>query len=137
MPQMSQVLRERAIGMLTAGMSTRAAARELNVHLSTISHLQRRFREFNSTSKPASQPQTTCNHTSPGPPHTASSPPRSSETSHPDSCCHPLSMFGMLWISVYDSVFQFLPISNILFSITVNISKLNFCVVICIAKHFT
>ncbi len=35
--------------MLTAGMSTRAVARELNVHLSTISHLQRRFREFGST----------------------------------------------------------------------------------------
>ncbi len=50
MPQMSQVLRERAIGMLTAGMSTRAVARELNVHFSTISHLQRRFREFGSTS---------------------------------------------------------------------------------------
>ncbi len=33
--------------------------------------------------QPASQPQTTCNHTSPGPPHPASSPPRSSETSHP------------------------------------------------------
>ncbi len=28
------------------------------------------------------------NHTSPGPPHPASSPPRSSETSHPDSCCN-------------------------------------------------
>ncbi len=50
MPQMSQVLRERATGMLTAGMSTRAVSRELNVHLSTISHLQRRFREFGSTS---------------------------------------------------------------------------------------
>ncbi len=50
MPQMSQVLRERAIGMLTAGMSTRAVARELNVHFSTISRLQRRFREFGSTS---------------------------------------------------------------------------------------
>ncbi len=37
MPQMSQVLRERAIGMLAAGMSTRAVARELNVHFSTIS----------------------------------------------------------------------------------------------------
>ncbi len=49
MPQMSQVLRERAIGMLTAGMSTRAVARELNVHFSTISRLQRRFREFGST----------------------------------------------------------------------------------------
>ncbi len=43
-------LRERAIGMLTAGMSTRAVARELNVHFSTISRLQRRFREFGSTS---------------------------------------------------------------------------------------
>ena len=50
MPQMSQVLRERAIGMLTAGMSTRAVARELNVQFSTISRLQRRFREFGSTS---------------------------------------------------------------------------------------
>ncbi len=50
MPQMSQVLRERPIGILTAGMSTRAVARELNVHFSTISHLQRRFREFGSTS---------------------------------------------------------------------------------------
>ncbi|KAL0203590.1 hypothetical protein M9458_001608, partial [Cirrhinus mrigala] len=31
-------------------MSTRAVARELNVHFSTISRLQRRFREFGSTS---------------------------------------------------------------------------------------
>ncbi len=38
--------------------------------------------------QPASQPQTTCNHTSTGPPHPASSPPRSPETSHPDSCCN-------------------------------------------------
>ncbi len=37
MPQMSQVLRERAIDMLTAVMSTRAVALELNVHFSTIS----------------------------------------------------------------------------------------------------
>ncbi len=50
MPQTSQVLRERAIGMLTAGMSTRYVACELNVHFSTISRLQRRFREFGSTS---------------------------------------------------------------------------------------
>uniref|UniRef100_A0A3B3HNF9 Tc1-like transposase DDE domain-containing protein n=1 Tax=Oryzias latipes TaxID=8090 RepID=A0A3B3HNF9_ORYLA len=49
MPQMLQVLRERAIGMLIAGMSTRALARELNVHSSTVSLLQRRFREFGST----------------------------------------------------------------------------------------
>ncbi len=50
MSQMLQVLREHAIGMLTAGMSTRAIAHELNVHFSTISHLQRRFKEFGSTS---------------------------------------------------------------------------------------
>ncbi len=50
MPQMSQVLKERAIDMLTAGMSTRAVAREFNIHFSNISRLQRRFREFGSTS---------------------------------------------------------------------------------------
>ncbi len=84
MPQMLQVLRERVIGMLTAGMSTKAAARELNGNLSTISCLQRCFREFGCKSKRhvVSQPQTTCNYTSPGLPHPASSPPRSSETSH-------------------------------------------------------
>ncbi len=49
MPQKSQVLREHAIGMLTAGMSTSAVARELNVNVSTIRRLQRRFREFGST----------------------------------------------------------------------------------------
>ncbi len=38
--------------------------------------------------QPVSQPQTPCIHTSPGPPHPASSPPSSSETSHPDSCCN-------------------------------------------------
>ncbi len=31
---------------------------------------------------------------------------------HTHRTCHPLSMFGMLWIGIYDSVFQFLPISN-------------------------
>uniref|UniRef100_A0A4W5NP63 UDP-glucose ceramide glucosyltransferase-like 1 n=1 Tax=Hucho hucho TaxID=62062 RepID=A0A4W5NP63_9TELE len=50
MPQMSQVLREHAIGMLTAGYSTRAVARKLNVGFSTIRRLQRRFREYGSTS---------------------------------------------------------------------------------------
>ncbi len=50
MPQMLQVLRDSAIGILTAEMSTRAVARELNVHFSTISRLQRHFREFGSTS---------------------------------------------------------------------------------------
>ena len=41
---------KRAVVMLTAGMSTRAVARQLNVHFSTISCLQRHFREFDSTS---------------------------------------------------------------------------------------
>ncbi len=31
---------------------------------------------------------------------------------HTHRTCHPLSMFGMLWIGVYDRVFQFLPISR-------------------------
>ncbi len=31
---------------------------------------------------------------------------------HTHRTCHPLSMFGMLLIGVYDSVFQFLPISS-------------------------
>ncbi len=31
---------------------------------------------------------------------------------HTHRTCHPLSMFGMLWIGIYDSVFQFLPIST-------------------------
>ncbi len=31
---------------------------------------------------------------------------------HTHRTCHPFSMFGMLWIGVYDSVFQFLPISS-------------------------
>ncbi len=71
------------IDMLTAGMSTRAVVRELNVHFSTISRLQRRVRDFGSTSNRPHNQQTTCNHTSPGPPHPASSPPRSSETKPP------------------------------------------------------
>ena len=36
MSQMSQVLRERAVDMLTAGMSTRAVAREFDVNIYTI-----------------------------------------------------------------------------------------------------
>jgi hypothetical protein len=43
-------LSECAIGILTAGMSTRAVTRECNVHFSTISNLQCRFREFVSLS---------------------------------------------------------------------------------------
>ncbi len=64
MPQMSQVLRDRAIGMLTAGMSTKAVARELNVHFSTTSHLRRRFRDFQQYIQLASQLQTMCIHSS-------------------------------------------------------------------------
>ena len=45
----TDVLRESAIGTLTAGMSTRAVARELNANFSTISCLQCSFREFGST----------------------------------------------------------------------------------------
>jgi adenosylcobinamide amidohydrolase len=36
MPQMSQVLREHTNVMITAGMSTKAVAREFNVNISTI-----------------------------------------------------------------------------------------------------
>jgi hypothetical protein len=50
MPQMYHILRECAIGMLYPGMSNRAVARECNVNFSTISHLQRHFREFGSMS---------------------------------------------------------------------------------------
>ena len=50
MPQISQVLSEHAFGMLMAGMSIRAVARELNVNFSTISLLQCDFREFGSKS---------------------------------------------------------------------------------------
>ena len=50
MTQMSQVFRECSIGMLTAGISTRAVARELNVNFSTISRLQCQFIEFGSIS---------------------------------------------------------------------------------------
>jgi hypothetical protein len=44
MPRMAQVLGERAIGILTAGMPNREVAREFNVHFLTISRLQCCFR---------------------------------------------------------------------------------------------
>ena len=50
MPEMCQVLRECAIGMRTAGMSTRVVAREFNVNFPTISRLQCCIREFGSMS---------------------------------------------------------------------------------------
>jgi hypothetical protein len=60
---MCQVLRERAIGTLTAGMSTRAVARELNVNFSTISHLQCHIREFGSMSnRPDNRRPSACQH---------------------------------------------------------------------------
>lgn len=49
MPQMSQVMRERAIGMLDAGMSTRAVSVQLNVHYRTIGRLQQRYRQYGTT----------------------------------------------------------------------------------------
>lgn len=49
MPQMSQQMRERAIGMLNAGMSVTDVSVRLNVHHSTITRLRRRFRETGST----------------------------------------------------------------------------------------
>ena len=104
-------LRQRAIGMLTTGMSTRAVARYLNVNFSTISHLQRLFWEFGSTSNQPQKPQTMCKHASTGP-HPASSPAESSETSHPDSwwnwgvflsvikpfCGEKLILIGWAWL---------------------------------------
>ncbi len=68
---------ERVIGMLTAGMSTRAVAREyFFYHKPSPKAFQRIWQYI----QPASQPQTTWNHTSPGPTHPASSRQRSSET---------------------------------------------------------
>ncbi|ROL41167.1 E3 ubiquitin-protein ligase TRIM39 [Anabarilius grahami] len=71
-------------GMLTAGMSTRAVECSFLYHKPSPKAFQRIWQYI----QPASQPQTMCTHTSPGPSHPASSPPRSSETSHPDSCCN-------------------------------------------------
>ena len=73
---------ELAIGMLTAGITTRAVAREIHFYFSTITHLQCHFREFGSTSN-WSHKRRPRNHTSPELPHLASSPARS-ETSLPD-----------------------------------------------------
>ena len=49
MPQMPQNMRERAIGMLNAGMSITTVAARLNVHHSTVSRLRTRFRDTGTT----------------------------------------------------------------------------------------
>ena len=49
MPQMSQITRERAIGILDSGMTVRAVAAHFNVDHSTISRLRTRFRETGNT----------------------------------------------------------------------------------------
>ena len=49
MPRLRAELRERATGMLEAGMAARAVARRLNVHESTISRLRSRYQKTNST----------------------------------------------------------------------------------------
>ncbi len=56
----AQILREHAIGMLTAGMSTRAVACELNVHFSP-----KAFQIIWQYIQPASQTQTMCNRSTP------------------------------------------------------------------------
>ena len=61
MPWLTQNERQQAIGMLRAGMSKRAVARQLNCHLSTISCLDRRLKTTGSASdRPRSgQPRVT------------------------------------------------------------------------------
>jgi hypothetical protein len=81
---MSHVLRERVIGMLTAGISTRAVPREFNVNSSTICRLNvilenLAVRTTGLTRRPC---VTTA---AQDPPHPPSSPAGWSETSHPDS----------------------------------------------------
>ena len=49
MTQMNQVMRERAIGMLNAGVSIIAIAAQLNVHHSTIIRLRQRFQQTGRT----------------------------------------------------------------------------------------
>ena len=55
MPQMSQVMRERGIGMLDAGMTTRAEAARLNVHYRTIGRLRVCFRHLRDRLRPATR----------------------------------------------------------------------------------
>ena len=103
MPQMSQVLSEHAIGKLSAAMVTIAVARKLNVNFSIISHLKRCFREFGSTSN---WPH---NHR-PRIWHRVDE--RFSDVNVVNRVPHDGGGVGMLWINMYDSVFQFPPISS-------------------------
>jgi hypothetical protein len=48
----NQILRGRAIVVLTTGMSTRAVAREFNDHFSTIGHHQHRLRVWHTSNRP-------------------------------------------------------------------------------------
>ena len=80
----SKVLREQAIGMLTAVMSARAVVREFKANFSTISRLQCCFREFGSSSNLPHNRRPRVSTPAQEPPHPASLPVGLSETSHPD-----------------------------------------------------
>lgn len=69
---------------MSTGMSTGAAVHELRYHFVIVSHLQYGVSEFGGRSNRASQPQTTRNPASPGPPHQVSSPETWSVISHPN-----------------------------------------------------
>ena len=49
MPRLSENERNRAVGLLHAGISIRAVARQFNCHHSTITRLNARFRQTGST----------------------------------------------------------------------------------------
>ncbi len=90
--------------------------------------------------QPASQMQTTCNHTSQGPPHPASSPPRSSETSHPDSVVAKRAKDGFLQCSQWGSRKQEFQISKLDFIIRITKPRQQACNVwisVCPLTHYT
>ncbi len=135
----SQVLRERAIGMLTAGMSTRAIARELNisenlaVHPCTLWTMNtgafidgilntQRYRD--EILWPIVVPLIHNHHLmlqhDNARPRVARVCTQFLEAENIPVLVWPafsldmlpIEHFGMLWIGVYDSMFQFLPISS-------------------------
>ncbi len=83
MPQMSQILRQHASGMLTAGMSTNSCCPWIKCSFLYHKPSPNAFQRICQYIQPTSRSQTTCNHTTPGPPHPASSPPRSSKNQPP------------------------------------------------------